>query len=323
MSLATGLMRILLRSLAVGMIVCMLCWTFVECAPGSLAERAAVASGALAEGDLQTAPEVRAEIVAHVAAQHELEGTPAMRLLNGAIGVVTLEYGRSWHDSHPVRERLLSQAGLITLFLSFAALLLATALAITWATLSARKPNSVIHRAVGVLSAIVLSIPIPWIALVALDVLAYGHPLSFAPKGGMQSFGHALLPIAVLAVAPAAVLWRHLSQRMRDVRSAPWVVTARARGVDEATLWNRQILKVALPTILSLLPAMLGYLLAACIVVEYVFAIDGVGSLVATAARVGDVPVLVAFASGSGILLSMMSQCMALVVRGIDPRRSA
>ncbi len=310
-----------LRSLGVGMIVCMLSWSLVECAPGSLADRAAVASGAIAEGDLHTPPHVRAEIVAQVAKQHELDGNRFSRFTGAAANVVTFNYGRSWQDSHPVRGRVLSRAGLITLLLSLAALVVSFVLAIVSATGSARNSDSVLHRVFGVLAALALSIPIPWVAMLALDVLAYGHPFSFVPKGGMLSIGHAVVPILVLAVAPAAVLWRHLRQRMHEVSKEPWVVTARARGVVEVTLWSRQILKVALPTALALLPVLLAYLLAAAVVVERVFAIPGLGSIVASAAQVGDVPVLVAFASLSAILISLSSQCTSALTNYLDPRR--
>ncbi len=313
---------LLLRSLGAGALVCLISWSLVECAPGTTAERAAVASGALVPGDVHSSVELRAELIAEVASEFDLEATPAARLPRRAADALRFDFGRSWRDGHSVWGRIASRKGLTTLLLCVAALLIALLMSALLAPRSARRPSSRGSTVAIAFSALMLSVPIPWIALLALDTLAYGHPFSFAPKGGMDSFGHGILPIVVLASVPAAVLWRHLHQELLDTADAAWVVAARARGLDETRLWNRHLLKAALPTVFALVPVMLAYLLAASVVVEQVFAIDGLGSMVAAAANQGDVPVLVAFASLSAIVISATSQSMNIASRLVDPRRT-
>lgn len=321
MKTALAVASMALRALGAGAIVCLISWSLVECAPGDTAERAAVTRGALAPGDIQTSTTVQAELIAEVALDFDLHESPILRVPKRGLHAIRFDFGRSWRDGQSVSGRIVSTAGVITLVLSLAALAIAFLLAGIGAPRSARCPQSPGSQIATFASAVVLSLPIPWIAMLALDVFAYGHPLSIAPKGGMDSLVHSLLPIVVLAVAPTAVFWRHLRQEIRDAADAQWVVAARARGVDESRLWNRHLLKLALPTILALVPVMLAYLLAASIVVERVFAIDGLGSMAASAAQDGDAPVLIAFASLSAMLISATTQAMNRLSGVVDPRR--
>ncbi len=312
-----------LRALTAGVAVCLICWTLVECAPGPTAERAAIASGAVVAGDVQTPPEFRTELVAEVAREFNLEGSALGRVPRRAIKAVHFDFGRSWRNGQDVAERIASRKGVTTLVLCLGALLLSVVVAGMAAPRSARHPESRPSQAFAIATALALSIPIPWVAMLALDVFAYGHPLSIAPKGGLDSFADGLLPIVVLAAVPIAVFWRHVRQEILDVSDSQWVLAARARGVDESRLWNQHLLKAALPTIFALVPLMLAYLLAAAVVVERVFAIDGLGTMVASAANEGDIPILVAFATLSATFISVATQSMNLLSKFVDPRREA
>ncbi|MCP4446706.1 MAG: ABC transporter permease [Myxococcales bacterium] len=316
-----SLAKMVMRALAAGMTVALIAWMLVECAPGSSAQRAAVASGAIAPGDTHTSSAVRASLVSQVAKELELDAPAFVRLPRRALGAVTMDFGQSWRDGAPVAERLVSAAGAKTLLLCLSALLLSCALACLGAPRSARHPRSPFHKIQAAVAAFVLSMPIPWLAMLALDSLSHGHPFAFAPKGGLQSVAGGVLPILVLAAAPSAVLWRHLQERLQSEARAHWVVAARARGVDESALWNRQLLKASLPTVFSLVPVMFAYILAASVVVEQVFAIAGFGSMVARAASIGDAPVLIAFASTSAIAISLATQGMHRLTLRVDPRR--
>lgn len=323
MSTALTAARILLRSLLVGVFVCFVSWAIVELAPGTSAERAAIASGAIAKGDLETPLPVHEALVADVAREKDLQSSALLRPLARAARAVVFDYGESWRDPENASRRIASSAGLRSIVLCLMALLVAAVFACLTAPTSARHPGSLRHQSLALLAALILSIPIPWLALFALDAFAGGHPLSIAPRGGMDSIGAGILPILVLAAAPGAVLWRHLRERILDEAGAPWVMSARARGVTERVIWNQHLLRVATPTLLALLPVMLAYLLAATVVVERVFAIDGLGAHVARAARVGDAPVLIAFASVSAMLVSVATQLSSRVAAIIDPRREA
>jgi peptide/nickel transport system permease protein len=164
-------------------------------------------------------------------------------------------------------------------------------------------------------------LPIPWLALLAIRTFAYGHPFALLPPGGLDSLGQAILPVLLLASAPAAVVWRQARQEMRAQYASDWVLAARARGTGPERLWRVYILRAALPRVLALVPPLLAYVFAASVVVERVFAIDGVGDLIARAAAAGDAPVLIASASISASLISLASSGVDALAMKLDPRR--
>ena len=323
MNLALALLRIVSRAALAAAIVTLVSWTLVECAPGSTAARAAIAARAIVPTDSQTPPAVQDRIVASVAEEHGLKDGMILRLARNLAGTLTLDFGHSWRDDLPVADLLLAKPGLLSLALCLSALALAFVVGLAGATASARRPRSPVHSAWAIYSALVLCLPMPWLAMLAIRSFAYGHPFSIVPPGGLDSLAQAILPVLVLASAPAAVVWRHAREEMLAHYGSDWVLAARARGTEPRRLWWVYILRAALPTVLALVPALLAYLLAASVVVERVFAIAGIGDLIARAAEAGDAPLLIAAAALSAAIISCASSLVDLIVARLDPRREA
>ena len=315
-------LRALGKAFLAAAIVALLSWTLVECAPGSTAERATYASRRLAPLDTESSSEVRAGVVAAVAERHSLDEGFLLRQAKNIGGLVILDFGRSWQDESPVATKVLAAPGLRTLGLSLCALLLAMLVGLGGATASARRKGRAGDKIWSVYAALVLCVPVPWLGLVALRSFAYGHPLSVFPTGGLDSALHFVLPLLILASAPIAVVWRHARTEMIAQYGSHWVLAARARGTDPSRLWRIYILRVALPAVLALVPPLLAYLFAASVVIERVFAIEGVGDMIARAAVAGDAPILVAVAALSAALISLTSSAVDILARRLDPRRS-
>ena len=321
MKAALAWLRVFRRAAVAAGIVTLLSWTLVECAPGSTAERAAIASRAFEASDSQMPRAVQESIIESVAERHDLDGHVLVRIGIRLGGLLILDFGRSWQNEEPVAGLVLAGPGLRTAMLCLLALLLALSLGLWGATASARRGRKSTDAAWSFYAALILSLPIPWLALLAIRTFAYGHPFSIVPPGGLDSVGQAILPVLLLASAPTAVIWRHASEEMRAQNASDWVLAARARGTQPDRLWRVYILRSALPTVLALIPALLAYLLAASVIVERVFAIEGVGDLLARAAAAGDAPVLIAAAAISAALISLASSGMDVLAGKMDPRR--
>ncbi len=323
MSVGLSLLRALWRAAMAATTVTLLSWTLVECAPGTTAERGAMAARSFAPMDSQTSPEVQASIVADFARRHDLDRSFPRRLAGQVIGIAVLDFGKSWQDEELVVHRVFSSSGLRTLLLCVGALLLALFVGLWGATASARRAGRFTDSLWSFYAALILCVPVPWLALLAIRSFAYGHPFSLAPSGGLHGFGDAILPILILAAAPTAVIWRHAREAMQEQSASNWAVAARARGIEPKRLWRVYILRSVLPTVLALVPPLLAYILAASVVVERVFAIEGLGDLLAWAALAGDAPVLIAAAAMSAAIISLASSAALALVGKIDPRREA
>ncbi|MBL4636015.1 MAG: ABC transporter permease, partial [Kofleriaceae bacterium] len=280
-----------LRALSVALLVTLVSWTLVECAPGTSAERAAIAARAIVPGDLDMPKSVRDSIVTQIGEKHGLHSSFPARLAKQSLGLLRLDFGSSWRDERTVRGIVFSRAGLLSLVICLLSLALGAIAGTFVALATAKRPESAGHRSFSVLAALVLSLPLPWLAMVLASSFSYGSPFSFMPLGG-GSASSLILPLLVMAAVPAVVIWRHLHKELARQSGAAWVLSAKARGVGESMLWSKHILRASVPNLLSLLPVLLAYLFGAILLVERVFAIEGLGETISRAAAAGDAPVL-------------------------------
>lgn len=318
-SWARTILGVSARALLAAILVLLTSWTLVECAPGSLAERAAIASRAIPPGDVDMPVSARTAIVFDVGELHGLNASFGEHLLKRSTGLLRLDFGNSWRDGDSVRDALFSDVSILSLFLCLAALAMATLVGGAAAVWSARFPKGLGDRSADLVAALLLSVPLPWIAMLLASTFSYGTPFSFMPTdGGAISL---ILPLLVLASVPAVVVWRHLREELERQSRSPWVLSAMAKGVSEKELWRRHIVRASLPNLLSLFPILLAYLFGAELLVERVFALDGIGERISRAAATGDAPLLIGAAVLIGLVISITTSVSRLVSLSIDPRR--
>lgn len=151
-----------------------------------------------------------------------------------------------------------------------------------------------------------LGLVLAWLVGVELRLLPSGgftDPLLPADAGpierGVDVLRHLLLPAATLSIASIAGTMRYQRAAMLDVLRLPYIVTARAKGLDERTVVWRHAWRSALFPVLTLFGLWLPILVVGSVFVEAVFAWPGLGSLAATAAGNRDYPLLM----GSSLLV--------------------
>ncbi len=317
MSLLLALGRAAGRAWLAIFVVTWLSWSLLECAPGKSSERAAVASRSLIPGDIRMSAALKERILVRTRAEFDLPARPAAR----ALDAMRLDFGLSWRDATPVSSELASGPGLSTVARSLAALVLALLGGMWAAAYSSQHVRGRRHKALSLLTSLCLSVPLPWLAMLAIDALVYGKPLALMPSGPDSGVLGMLLPVLVMALVPAAVVWGHASKAMQVIAQQPWVVASRAKGTSEWRVWHILIARSAASQVLPLAPVLLAYLLSASLIIERVFALEGAGAMLARAAEVGDVPLLIGFAGLSVAGISLASSAVELFLRALDPRR--
>lgn len=306
-----------LRVVAAAALVAALGWILVELAPGRVAERAAEAAGLVTAGQVEGA-EARRAVVEHTEARLGLDAPLAARLGATLAGIARLDFGRSWRGDRPVAA-LVAETLPVTALLVALALVLAAVAGVAAAVAGARRPGSRADALVAGLAALFLATPPVWLALIAARSLAHGHPLAVFPAAGLSPAG-AVLPILCLAAVPAAAIARHGRAALIDALAQPWAQAALARGLDRGQLARRHALRIAAPALVSLAPILVGYGLAAALVVERVFAIRGLGEVVLEAAAVGDAPVVIGAAVVTAVIVAATAALSDAAAAWADPR---
>ncbi|MDO5067083.1 MAG: ABC transporter permease subunit [Propionibacteriaceae bacterium] len=207
-----------------------------------------------------------------------------LRAAHGDLGV-------SWVSGSPVAEKV-GSALLVSLNLSAmatATTLLLGLVCVAPMILAAGRGAPSASRVLRGLSAVLAALPEFVLAVLLAHVFAV--QLRWFPATGWQSYQHAVLPVAAIAVASVGVLLRVLMTAVTAVAEEDWVRTWRANGARPrriSTEVARRTLAVALPQVFLLLAGIVG----ASVVVEDTFAIPGLGRTALNAALAQDVPVV-------------------------------
>ena len=204
--------------------------------------------------------------------------------------------GTSWNTGESVRTLLSSKAP-ITLSLVISTILVSALLSLIIGVTAAVR-GGWLDRSLSVLSVAGFAFPSFVLALVLALVFAVnlhwlpaiGYvPLTHSPSGWLKSV---TLPVAALAIAIVASTSLQLRGAMIDVVQSDFVRTLRSRGVSSRSLYLKHALRSAAPSALTILGLQTIGLVGGTVVVERVFALQGLGTAVVDGSTNGDVPVV-------------------------------
>jgi peptide/nickel transport system permease protein len=129
-----------------------------------------------------------------------------------------------------------------------------------------------------------------------------------------------LLPSIALAVANMAILMRMTRSSMLEILRQEYVTTARSKGLVERIVVYRHALRNALIPVATIAGVQVGYLLGGAIIVEQIFALPGIGTLILNGIMQRDYPIVqsgVLFVAASFVLVNLL---VDVLYAYLDPR---
>lgn len=227
------------------------------------------------------------------------------------------EFGNSYQTKLPVFEEILSRFP-TTLTLAAVAMFFATLIGMPVGVISAVRQYSFVDAVSTVAALIFASIPSFVLGLVLMLVFALN--LHWLPATGLQDISGYILPAVTLSTGTMATLVRMTRSTMLEVLKQDYIRTARAKGAEEKSVILKHSLRNALLPIITVIGVDFGYLLAGTVVIESVFAISGIGSLLITSIRMKDTPVVMAAIMFVTIAYSLVNLLVDIIYAYIDPR---
>ena len=214
-----------------------------------------------------------------------------------------------------------------TVALAGFSVLLAVVVAVPLGILAAYKANSLLDRGVVVFASLGWAMPVFWqgfltIWLFAL-ILGWFPVIGYARigDGGVFSWAyHLILPVSVVAINFMALITRMTRSTMLEVLSEDYVRTARAKGLTEQVVLLRHALKVAFPTVLTVIALGFGGLLTGTILVESLFVIPGIGQWVGQALPARDINIITAVIILSAFIYVFVNLATDIAYAYLDPR---
>ncbi len=265
---------------------------------------------------LQGAP-ATAEDIANL--RHELGLDKPIHVQYGTYmgRVLTGDFGKSIHT----RRSVLKEIGSVfpaTLRLALSAMVIAITLGTVLGAVAAMRQNSWIDTASMGTALFGVSMPDFWIGL--LLILIFSVQLHWFPATGGGSLRHIVLPAIALGANFAAIIARLVRSSLLEVLRQDYVVTARAKGLHHRTVLLRHALRNALIPVVTIIGLQFGNLLGGAVVIETVFARQGIGRLAITAILAKDFPLIQGLVLVSAVVYVVLNILVDSSYALLDPR---
>ena len=205
-----------------------------------------------------------------------------------------------------------------TAWLALFSLIFALAISLPLGIVAALHPNSLVDRLCLALAVLGQALPNFFFALVLIMVFAVG--LHLLPVSGSESWENFVLPSVALGYYVAPPFMRLIRAGMIEVLASDYIRTARAKGLSGASIVLKHALRNALVPVVALAAVQLGLLLGGSVVIETVFALDGLGYLAYQSISHLDLPVTQAVVTLLSFIYVGLTLAADLVNAWLDPR---
>jgi peptide/nickel transport system permease protein len=245
--------------------------------------------------------------------------------LTWAGGILQGDFGESMVNRRPVLEEIRSRLG-ATLELTILSASFAILFAIPMGVFSALKQDKLPDVGLRVLTVGWLAMPSFWVGSMLITLPAkwwqYSPPTPFVQfwDDPLTNLEQMYLPAIALGLSLSAVLVRVTRSAMLEVLRQDYIRTARAKGLAERNVLSRHALRNAMLPVVTLLGLQLGFLLGGTVVLESLFALPGLGTLLLSAVTTKDYPELQGLVLFFALAIILINIAVDLSYVIFDPR---
>lgn len=232
-------------------------------------------------------------------------------------GAVRGDLGTSYITREPVVKRLSAQLP-ATLLLTFSACAVAVILGVGVGVLSVLYRGRWPDQAIQSFSLFLNSMPSFWLGM--LLILVFSVRLGWLPIIDNGGFLPSVLPILTLGTWLSVPLQRMVRDGMLDGLHEPYVTTLRAKGLGERRVFFVHVLRNALTSTITLLGVLIGESLANAVVIETLFARQGIGRTTVEAIGQKDIPVVQGAILITSVAYVLVNLLVDVSYTLIDPR---
>jgi peptide/nickel transport system permease protein len=236
------------------------------------------------------------------------------------------DLGQSFQNRVPVASEIVKRLP-VTLELALLAFLVANLIALPLGAVAALRHRRVLDVVISTLATILGAIPNFWLA--TLLVLVFALKLRLFPAGGYtplsedswKNLSQMVLPAFSLGLVSSALLVRIMRTTMLEVLNSEYIRTAYAKGAPEWIVLFRHALRNALIPFLTVGAVEFGFLFGGVVVIEDIFRLPGIGSLVLVGIINRDYPVLLGAALVVSVVVLAANMLVDTIAVMLDPRQ--
>jgi len=262
------------------------------------------------------------EAIAAIHAKYGLDRPVAIQYFYFVANLIRGELGLSIIYRAPVLLVVVDRI-LPTLFLLIYAVMLAVILSVVFGSLTTKYRGRPADQAIRLFSTIGLGLPSFWLGIILMMVLSIGFgwfPVSGYGDDFLDRLHHLFLPAFTVALAMAPVLTRNLRASLIAESTADYVSAAKAKGLPRHVIFFHHIFRNSLIPTINLLGVNVGWLIGGTVVVEAVFSVPGLGSLLVSSIFARDYLVVQAVTLILALGVVATNFLVDIVTVALDPR---
>lgn len=261
------------------------------------------------------------EAIAEIRDQYNLNESFFRQYLLWLGGVVQGDFGDSIRSDEPVTA-LLANRVLLTMQLAAFAFVLTLLVAVPLGIAAAWRAGGAIDR--GVTTGAIVGVGAPSYAVGLLLLYLFGLKLDLFPiygsgEGGLDRMWHLSLPAVTLAIGVGALVFKLTRTAVLAELDQDYVAFAQSRGLSRRQIRSMVLRNAMLPIVTSL-GLVFAFLFGGTILVEVTFALQGIGSLLASSVTFKDIPVVQAITLLTAAVIALTALAVDLFSFAADPR---
>ena len=230
---------------------------------------------------------------------------------------VSGEFGNSYNTGKPIINEL-SASLQPTLKLASMALLFTALLSIPLGVWSASGKGGIADKSIYLFGIVCMSVPNYWIGFMLMLAFAVNIPLfSIMGADDLKDF---ILPALAVAIPTSAANIRVFRSSLLDGYNSDFVMYARARGISEIKIAG-MVSRYALPPLVTLLGQSFGFTIAGSAMIEFVFSIPGIGSMLVTALGSRDTVTINACVLVIAVIFVAVNFLAEIINAVLDPKK--
>ncbi len=227
------------------------------------------------------------------------------------------DFGNSYMTGKSVGKEIIERIP-TTLKLTFFSITIATVVGMLLGVLSAIRQYSALDYASTFISLFGASMPGFWLGMMLM--LIFALRLGWFPATGFKGPVYWVLPSVALSVSPISTITRTTRSSMLEVIRQDYIKTARAKGLSETVVIIKHALKNTLIPVITVIGIQVGRTLGGVIVIESIFSIPGLGSLLVVAVKNKNFPTMQGSVLFCAFCYSVINLVVDILYAVIDPR---
>ena len=258
------------------------------------------------------------EIKANVNAKFGLDKPIYKQYLSYVGGMLHFEFGPSFRYEGRTVTEIISDTLPTSVELGLYSLFVSILIGLPLGILSAYKQNTWVDFSAMFLAVAGISLPSYFVGAILIYIFALHFQI--LPAALWDDWTSKILPVITLGSRPASLIARLTRASLLESIRSDYVRTARAKGLSESKVILKHALRNSLIPVVTLLAPLAAYVLTGTFVIEFIFAIPGMGKYFIDAVTNRDYPLIMGVTMVYGFVLVLANFLVDIAYALIDPR---